>query len=206
MQFPIRLLLFVLLIFACTHPEDEQFISEINDYRETKKAEFLQFRDFPLSETDLDSLDFYSPNSKFVFECEVILSQDRNTFQMPTFDGSTVVYQKYAELKFEVKGKKHSVEAFTNPRFANVPKFRDRLFIPFKDETNGIATYGGGRYLDIDASEIIDGMLSLDFNKAYNPYCAYASGFKCPIPPRSNHLKLKIKAGEKNFRGRLHER
>lgn len=206
MQHLIKILFILLFISGCYSVEDESFIAEIQKYREQKKNEFLQFKDFPLNSRDLDSLDFYRPNSKFVFDCKVVLSQDRGTFHMPTFDGSTVLYQKYAELLFRNNGKEHSIETYTNPRFANVPKFRNRLFIPFKDETNGETTYGGGRYLDIDASEIENGMLSLDFNKAYNPYCAYASGFKCPIPPPSNHLKLKIKAGEKNFLGTYRQR
>ncbi|HNJ28593.1 MAG TPA: DUF1684 domain-containing protein, partial [Ferruginibacter sp.] len=76
----------------------------------------------------------------------------------------------------------------------------DYLFVPFTDLTTGDESYGSGRYIEFYIQDIQgDGTLQLDFNKAYNPYCAYASGFKCPIPPRENALNVAIKAGEKNF-------
>ena len=78
-------------------------------------------------------------------------------------------------------------------------KHESGLSILFRDATAPKETYGGGRYLDFKLDEVSDSKLAIDFNKAYNPYCAYASGFKCPIPPRENALNVAIKAGEKNF-------
>ena len=77
-------------------------------------------------------------------------------------------------------------------------EYKDYLLIPFTDTTNGKETYGGGRYIDfaIPASE----MVTLDFNLAYNPSCAYSSRYSCPIPPRENRLKAEIRAGEKTYR------
>ena len=68
------------------------------------------------------------------------------------------------------------------------------MFIPFKDATNGIETYGGGRYLD---APLENGVLTLDFNLAYSPFCAYFEGWTCPLPPRANYLNVAIRAGEK---------
>ena len=79
--------------------------------------------------------------------------------------------------------------------------YRDYLFIPFKDLSNGEATYGGGRYMDIRMDDIKNGELMLDFNKAYNPYCAYSDGYNCPVPPVENHLETEVNAGEKSFGG-----
>ena len=78
-------------------------------------------------------------------------------------------------------------------------KYRNYLFVPFTDATTGDESYGSGRYLEFYIADIQNNTLQLDFNKAYNPYCAYAAGYKCPIPPRENNLPLAIKAGEKNF-------
>ena len=80
-----------------------------------------------------------------------------------------------------------------------MPQYRDYLFLPFKDPTNGKASYGGGRYLDLKTGDLKSGTAIIDFNKAYNPWCAYADGFSCPIPPAANHLAVEIHAGEKNF-------
>ena len=73
------------------------------------------------------------------------------------------------------------------------------LFIPFNDGTNYDHTFGGGRYIDLSTTDITGNKYLLDFNKCYNPYCAFAEGFSCPIPPDENHLSLCIFAGEKMF-------
>ena len=77
------------------------------------------------------------------------------------------------------------------------PAYKNYIFLPFTDDSNGFETYGGGRYLDIDKPE--DGVrkIVLDFNIAYNPYCAYSDAYSCPIPPRENNLSVKILAGAK---------
>ena len=105
-------------------------------------------------------------------------------------------------LKFEVGGKSCALNLYQNLRLVNMPEYQDYLFLPFKDATNGDSTYGGGRYLDFRQKDISsEGILLLDFNKAYNPYCAYSDGFNCPIPPLPNHLAIEVPAGEKNFKG-----
>ena len=73
------------------------------------------------------------------------------------------------------------------------------LFVPFTDATTGDESYGGGRYLEFYKQDIQNNTLQLDFNKTYNPYCVYATGFRCPIPPKENRLPVAIKAGEMNF-------
>ena len=79
-------------------------------------------------------------------------------------------------------------------------KYKNFLFLPFTDATSGIDSYESGRYMDIDMNEIQNNQLTIDFNKAYNPYCAYVSGvYNCPIPPKENHISIAIRAGEKNY-------
>jgi uncharacterized protein (DUF1684 family) len=79
------------------------------------------------------------------------------------------------------------------------------LFIPFNDLTNYEETYGGGRYLDVSTTDIVNGKMVVDFNKSYNPYCAYSDGYNCPIPPDANKLQVTIKAGEKNYGKKIEE-
>ena len=83
-----------------------------------------------------------------------------------------------------------------------MPGMKDHLFVPFKDWTNGEESYGGGRYIDLKTGDITDGKITIDFNKCYNPWCAYSDGYNCPIPPVENHFELKIEAGEKMWTGK----
>ncbi|MEI9956742.1 MAG: DUF1684 domain-containing protein [Ferruginibacter sp.] len=78
-------------------------------------------------------------------------------------------------------------------------QYKDYLFIPFTDATSGDESYGSGRYIDILTTDIKNNTVTIDFNKAYNPYCAYTTGYNCPIPPRENYLIVAVKAGEKSF-------
>ena len=79
-------------------------------------------------------------------------------------------------------------------------KYRDYLGLMFTDKTSGKETYDAGRYIDFNIGDIKNDKLVIDFNKAYNPYCAYVKGkYSCPIPPRENYLPIAIEAGEKNF-------
>jgi hypothetical protein len=120
-------------------------------------------------------------------------------FEVPTSSGQTATYTKFGELKFEIDGKSYKLAVYQSLSAKRMPQYRDYLFIPFKDLTNGKESYGGGRYLDLRMKEIEGDKIYLDFNKAYNPYCAFSTGYSCPIPPKENHLKVAIEAGEKNF-------
>ncbi len=86
----------------------------------------------------------------------------------------------------------------------NDPTYKNYLFLPFTDLTSGEESYGGGRYIDLETTDIFNNKVIIDFNKAYNPYCAYASGYNCPIPPRENDLPVAVKAGEMNFGKKVH--
>jgi uncharacterized protein len=86
----------------------------------------------------------------------------------------------------------------------NRPEYADYLFVPFTDATTGNETYGSGRYIDLRLGDIKNNTVLLDFNKCYNPYCAYTSGYNCPIPPKENRLAVAVKAGEKVFPKHIH--
>ena len=74
------------------------------------------------------------------------------------------------------------------------------LFLPFNDTTNGKTSYGGGRFIDIEIPEKGNSSIIIDFNKAYNPYCAYNKRWSCPLVPSENWLKIAVLAGEKKFK------
>ena len=154
----------------------------------------------PIKKEDLKYFDFYEPDTSFKVNCTFKAQKDPKTFKIPTVDGKEKEYFKYGVLSFEIKGKNLKLNVYRNLILMGKPKYKNYLFIPFKDFTSGKETYGGGRYLDLQTTDIQGDSVILDFNKAYNPYCAFSSGFSCPIPPKENHLKAKIEAGEKNFK------
>ncbi len=106
---------------------------------------------------------------------------------------------RYGKLHFKVQSEEATLTIYQSSDLASKPEYKDYLFIPFTDSTTGLETYGSGRYLDLKIADLSTGYYQLDFNKAYNPYCAYTTGYNCPIPPRENALSMPILAGEMNF-------
>ena len=117
---------------------------------------------------------------------------------MPTSTGKQRDYRQVGALEFNLKGQALSLVAFVEVPTAGGAVDSGRLFVPFRDLTNGAETYPAGRYLDLDTTPT--GLYDLDFNKAYNPYCAYNDEDDCPYPPAANRLKIPIRAGEKAFK------
>ncbi len=181
---------------------DSAFVREIAAHRQHYKNEFLSEPRSPLKAPDTAFLNFYPADPAWRIPARVTLSADAKPFDLPTYSGLTRLYRQYATLQFEVAGQAHTLLLYQNLTLISKDSaYRDYLFLPFKDATNGETTYGGGRYLDFRMADIQDGMLIIDFNKCYNPYCAYSDGYNCPIPPRENHLEIEVAAGEKMFRG-----
>jgi uncharacterized protein len=169
-------------------------------HRQEYKDDFLKNANSPLKQADLTFIDFYEIDSTFKVKSSFMKTNDKVTFKMPTSDGKQKEYFKYGVLTFTLKGQIQQLSVYRSLALMKIPQYKNYLFVPFKDQTNGTETYGGGRYLDLQITDIQEGTLILDFNKAYNPYCAFSNGYSCPIPPQDNHLKIGIKAGEKIFK------
>lgn len=112
--------------------------------------------------------------------------------QLQTSVGDLRDMDVYGTFVFTIDGDEQRLTAY---RSVPVHPDHDELFVPFRDATSGKETYGAGRYLDLPRQERDNYIL--DFNKAYNPLCAYSPRYNCPYPPRQNHLKVAIEAGEK---------
>lgn len=140
-------------------------------------------------------LPFYEPDSAFVVYATVKKIKKAKWFFMKTTTDRLPEYRPYAEIKFELEGKNHRLICYQSRQLMNNPDYEDYLFLPFTDLSSGEGSYGGGRYLDLRLGEIKKGRVVLDFNYAYNPYCAYNHKYSCPIPPAENHLNVAIKAG-----------
>jgi uncharacterized protein (DUF1684 family) len=187
-------LLLVTVSLACA----QDFKRETDKYRKKYKEEFLHTANSPLKEADLPFLQFYDPDSTYRVVAKFEKSRGQS-FEMPTYSGVNKTYVKYGKIKFRLHGRKQTLTVYRSLSLQQLAKYKDYLFIPFKDKTNGDESYGGGRYIDLRTTDIKNNTLILDFNKAYNPYCAYTDGYNCPIPPAPNHLPIAITAGEKKF-------
>jgi uncharacterized protein (DUF1684 family) len=120
---------------------------------------------------------------------------------MPTYSGVTRTYIKYATAQCKYKKNTIQLQLYKNIHPPINPLYKNNIFLPFKDLSNGDTTYGGGKYINLLDTDIKDGKIDIDFNKAYNPWCAYSDGYNCPIPPRENNLQYNITAGEKIYKG-----
>ena len=182
----------------------QSYKKTINEYREEYKKSFMNDDRSPLKKEDVQYMRFFSPDKKYMVNAQFIKTQLAYPFDMSTFDGQKRKYIEYGTLVFDLIGKKYTLRVYQNLSMMSSPDHQDLLFLPFTDMTNDKETYGGGRYLDFHIKDIQENILKLDFNKAYNPYCAYSSEYSCPKPPEENNLKVAIKAGEKKFAKESH--
>ena len=139
-----------------------------------------------------DGLQYFAPDSTYIFKAQLeLLKPEKVIFK--TTDARAPEYYKFCKLNFNKAGKSYSLYAYVED--INQP---ESLFIPFKDATSNKASYGGGRYIDLEYHGEKT-MLLLDFNYAYNPYCHYNHDYSCPLVPQENVLTIPILAGEKKL-------
>ncbi len=177
--------------------------SEINEFRVDYLENFKthDYSPFYESPEQLNELRFFKAKSKFKVVAKIELTEKIAPIQIKTYSGKEKTFKQYAWAYFEIQGKQHKLALYEMFGQGKIPQMNDDLFVPFKDFTSGGKTYGGGRYIDIKKSSIDNGLLTIDFNRCYNPYCAYSSGYNCPVPPVVNHIQSKITAGEKMYNG-----
>lgn len=143
-------------------------------------------------------LQYFDPDFQYQVLAEFVTDTSSPIFQMPTSTDRKPNYRVYGYLHFLMKDTLCKLTAYQNMDYKNSPSYDNSLFVPFMDNTNGLYTYGGGRYMDIPIPE--SDTTWLDFNTAYNPYCAYASRWSCPLVPFENDLNISIIAGEKSYK------
>ena len=195
---------YLIILFICISCSAyaQNHKAQIAKHREAYKADFIKESRSPLKESDLEHLHFFEPDSNYRVIAKVKLLKNQKIFKMPTYDGSSKEFIRYAKVKFILNDKPLELTLYRNIGLMVNPAYKNLLFLPFTDETNTIYTYGGGRYIDLDLTQIKRNKLVVDFNKAYNPYCAYSDGYRCPVPPEENNLTIPILAGEKLFTGK----
>lgn len=198
-QFKIALVALALpLLAACNSgpsaPDDSRYIEQLSTARAVKDQAFREAPDSPVpadKRAKILPLAYYPIDPSFAVPAVLRLSEERPVFNMLTSSGEPRRMQLVGTLEFTLRGEMRSLGAFVPDGTGQITT----LFVPFADQTTGKETYAAGRYLDIDPTTT--GYYTIDFNRAYNPYCAYSPTFECPFPPSSNRLTTEVRAGEK---------
>jgi hypothetical protein len=202
MQKSIFTLLFLLLAQTSF---GQRYEEEMAAFRKKYKEDFIREERSPLKAKDTAFIRFYPINSSYAVWADLSLTPDAPVFDMLTHSGKKQQYRQYARATFKIKSKKYTLNIYQSLKLTAKEEMKNHLFLPFNDLTNYKSTFGGGRYIDLSTIEIHNNKIWLDFNKCYNPYCAYKEGYSCPIPPSENRLNTRIEAGEQLFAGKVGE-
>jgi uncharacterized protein (DUF1684 family) len=175
-----------------------------NTYRDSLKTYLKNYVDGHevVKGADRKKMQFFPVDKSYRVLARFERIENGNWFQVPTSGKMKQTYKVYGVLHFQLKGKSLTLHLYQSQSLLQNEEYRNYLFLPFTDLTTGKECYESGRYIDLKTEDIKNGQVLIDFNKAYNPYCAYVSGiYNCPIPPRENQLPIAIRAGEKKFLG-----
>jgi len=188
-------LLILLLSSLSVFSQSLNYTDSLHQYREQYVDEHEVVKD-----EDHHWLQFYPIDSNFRIHARFEYIRQPQWFTMETSGMQKQIYRTYGKLTFRLHDTLIKLNVYQSQRLMEQEEYRDYLFLPFTDHTNGEGSYEIGRYIDLRFTDIHDNEVVLDFNKAYNPYCAYIEGrFNCPIPPSENFIPMAITAGEKKF-------
>ncbi len=172
--------------------ERDAYLKQLETFRQRKDMFFRSDSSSPLTGAQIKEfhhLDYYPPNLELIFRVRLLEEKSPERIGIPSTAGETRPAVRYGKFSFEIAGEKLRLYVYKM-----IGDESDELFLPFTDETCGKTSYSGGRYIDLKENE--SGEYTLDFNYAYNPYCAYNHNYSCPIVPQENHLNAAIDAGE----------
>ena len=178
-------------------PNNSTYLAQLNKFRRDKNQSFRQSENSPLEtaqKTQFDSLKYYPGDPGLIPHADIARNQKPDTILLQTTDNKAEKYLNWGTVKFNLNDSPQQLRLYLKADGRD-----STLFIPFTDLTNGHETYGGGRYLDAPVPKLNESEIQLDFNRAYNPYCAYNNAYSCPVPPAENRLQVAIPVGEKSF-------
>lgn len=166
--------------------------ADVLKIRKDKDIAFREGEESPIKDrASFKGLNYYSFNKDYILDFVLEKAEKAETVDIKMTDGTTEKLILFGKIKGEF-------QSFTLTLTLYQRENGD-FFLPFKDKTAPTETYGGGRYLDLPLKNAKNNQLRVDFNLAYNPFCAYNTDFACPIPPAENTLPIRIEAGEKLF-------
>lgn len=191
------ILAIVLLNSLNSLAQQDSAVQEILKFQETLNNEYRDPKSSPLKDKALKKFkkhDFFTIDLQYRVEATLAVTNESSFFPMKTSSQTPKEYRIYGMLTFKLKDKVYEVPVYQSKMLMTMEKYKDYLFFPFTDLTNGDLTYTAGRYIELSIPKSGNAII-LDFNKAYNPYCAYTDGYSCPIVPVDNHLDVEVLAG-----------
>ncbi len=197
----LSVILLCLFSFEPINAQNVSYIEEIQAYRKEQNAEFLNPSKSPLTAQERKEFkghDFFPIDEDYKVQARFEPTPDSKPFPLNTSKGTTQLYKRIGILHFELKGKPYTLEAYLQIQRFTIPGQKTYVFLPLIDATTGESTYDAGRYLHYEGiPEGTDWVI--DFNKLYNPYCAYSDKYECPMVPEPNHLPIAVEAGVKGY-------
>jgi uncharacterized protein (DUF1684 family) len=179
-------------------PAAQECEAAVVAFQQALNAEYRNPTESPLPpevRVKFTGLAFFPNNYTACVLARFVRDSSQAPVAMPTSTSRRPLYQKYGVLHFELEGKRLQLTVYQSLDLLQKSGYQDYLFVPFTDQTNGLTSYGGGRYLDLRLGQIQQGHIVLNFNQAYNPFCAYSPQYSCPVPPSENRLPVAVNAG-----------
>lgn len=177
----------------------QTYRDSIAAYQKQYTKELLEDKRSPIKPADVKYMHFFPANRDYRVWAEVSVTVGSKPFLINTHSGKQKPFKEYGTLTFTIHDTTRTLHIYQSVDMVSGKPMTDDLFIPFTDLTNYETTYAGGRYIDLSTKDITSNRILVDFNKCYNPYCAFAEGYACPIPPNENALHMPIMAGEMMF-------
>ena len=179
-------------------PMTDDYVQRLRRNRDEKDEFFAEHPQSPIPPEEreaFDGLAYFDPDPTYRVDASVTVHDDPDPVEMETTDGRVVRYLHVVTFEFDVDGETARLQGYR--KAGDDP---GQLFVPFRDKTTGQQSYAKGRYMELEhEEELADGdTVTLDFNLAYAPFCAYSDTFSCPLPPEANWLDLAIEAGERS--------
>jgi len=193
---------FLLLVLSSCSSEKTTYLDEVRQHQYKLNTFYSDKDESPLTEEGFKtfkSLDFFEINEEYSVKASFELTPNSPIFEMTTTTDRLPLYRKYGIATFKLKGEEFQLSLYQHQKEITSTDHSNLLFLPFNDLSNGKTSYGGGRYIDIEIPDVNAKTVIIDFNKTYNPYCAYNGEYSCPIPPIENNLAIEIPVGIKSY-------
>ncbi len=194
----LSLVVAIFLLVSCQTAKVEQQVDATQKYQMDLAKFYTNPKTTPLigeEKNNFKGITFFPIQEQYKVKAQFSPIENGRVIPFPTSAKKIKHYKEYGTVQFMINGVEQTLTIYQSSPI--MEKYEDSLFLPFMDETNGITSYGGGRYLDLSTKDVetTSNEMILNFNQAYNPYCAYSKHYNCPIPPANNVLDVEINAG-----------
>ena len=195
------IILFSLLFISCGdkhNPDEKKYMQEVQQYRQEKNDYMRNNPESPFNQDstiNFEPLNYYPVEPSFVFKSKLYVYPDKDTISVYGTKGEERKAIRYGYINFDFNSQPYKVNVYKGTTTQGEAYYS----IWFTDRTTGDETYGVGRYIDFDINPDSDYVYTIDFNLAYNPYCAYSARYSCAIPTKEDYIDLAVTAGEKKY-------